>query len=79
MEVPDIFETDLRTELERRLSGRIYLPGYLSPPTGAGHGRPPGTHGQAGRPHEHDPPSAAGDGDRPGAAQADGNCHPASA
>ena len=25
MEVPDIFETDLRTELERRLSGRIYL------------------------------------------------------
>ena len=25
MEVPDIFETNLRTELERRLSGRIYL------------------------------------------------------
>ena len=23
--MPDIFETDLRTELERRLSGRIYL------------------------------------------------------
>ena len=59
---------------------RAHLPpGYLSPPTGAGHGRPPGAHGQAGRPYEHDPPSAAGDGDRPGAEQADGNCHPASA
>ena len=44
---------------------RAHLPpGYLSPPTGAGHGHPPGAHGQAGRPHEHDPPSAAGDDNR---------------
>ena len=58
---------------------RAHLPpGHLPPPAGAGHGHPPGAHGQAGRPHEHDPPSAAGDGNRTGAEQADGNCHSAS-